>query len=366
MNKIKLGSFEAIAVILTITIAHSILTLPKSIITSVGSSTLINVAFVSIVAFIFCLVIYKLLSKFPGLDIIDISYILGGKVLQTIVGILFLAYIIFISSVLLRIFANCLQIVYYPMTDLIFIISLFIIGTIIACTFKSIAAFRSTIVIVPIVVLSILFLFVANTKYFNFENVFPILGNGASATFGSGLSNLFAFGGIMCLYLLPPMLKKQRDFKKITVVSIVISAIYLLFTVATILFMFNSFSFTDQLMPLYSAVRHIEFGTFFQRLDSLFLLIWILSFFCYLGCITNFSMGIFKKVTNVKSTKLVLYPFLFIILGLSLLPKDEAIVEFLESTVYKYAFLIFIVGICLCLLLLATFKNKRKKEKSEE
>lgn len=361
MNKVKLGNLEAIATILSFTVAHSVLTLPKSIIGSVGSSAVLNIAYVSIIAFVVCLIICKLLNKFPGMDIIDISYSLGGKPLQTIVGILFLAYIIFVSSILLRIFANCLQIVYYPMTDLIFIISLFIIGIIVACYQKFNAVFRTTLVIVPVVILGIIFLFIANTKYFNFENIFPIFGNGTTETFIFGAGNLFAFGGIACLYLLPPMLKNSNQFKKISVISIIISAIYLLLTIATILFMFNSFSFTDKLMPLYSAVRHIEFGTFFQRLDSLFLLTWILSFCCYLGVATNFSMGIIKKVTNIKNTKLVLFPFVLTILGVSLLPKSEAITNFLEGTVYKYVFLIFVIGFSISLLALAAIKNKKPK-----
>ena len=64
--------------------------------------------------------------------------------------------------------------------------------------------------------------------------------------------------------------------------------------------MFSSESFTNELMPLYSAVRYIEFGTFFQRLDSIFLLIWILSFFCYLGIMFTICTNIFKKTTNLE------------------------------------------------------------------
>lgn len=363
MDNTKLSTFEAIAVVLTVTLTHSVLTLPKAIMSTTGSSVLLNIAYISIIAFGLCLVIYKLLSKFPGLDIIDISKYLGGKHFERIAGIGALAYIIFISSVLLRIFANSLKIVYYPMTDLIFIISIFVIAIPIACNLKENSVFKANLAIVPIVMFSVAFLFVANSKYFHFENIYPVFGNGVNETFGVGITNLFAFGGIATLYFLPPMLKNYKQLKKISIVSVIISAIYFLLTIATILFMFNPSAFTNELMPLYSAVRYIEFGTFFERQDSLFLLIWILSFFCYLGIMFNICTSVFKKVTNLKSDRLISYPFALLVLGCSLLPKNESVTNFLEGTVYRYIFLIFPVAVYLIILVLAGLKKKKASVK---
>lgn len=358
MNNIKLSNFEAIAIIVTITVTHSILTLPKSIMSPVDSAALLNIVYVSILAFILSAIIYKLLSKFPGLDILDVSEILGGKLLKRIVGFIFLAYVLFVSSVLLRTFAHCLKIVYYPMTDLIFILAIFAISIPISCTLSSETVFKANLIIIPIVLLSIVFLFIANTKYFNYHNVYPLFGNGLNATFGKGASNIFAFGGITVLYLLPPILKDNKQFKKVSMISTVLSTIYFILTIATILFMFSSVSFTNELMPLYSAVRYIEFGTFFQRLDSVFLLTWILAFFCYLGISYRFCTSIYKKITNIKSDKLISYPLTLLVLAISMLPKDESITNFLEGTVYRYMFLGLNVGLSLMILFLAYIKKK--------
>ena len=363
MDNSKLSTFEAIAVILTVTLAHSVLTLPKAIMSEAGSSVLLNIAYISVIAFVFCLVIYKLLSKFPGSDIIDISKFLGGKLFQRIAGFGTIAYILFTSSVLLRIFGNCLKIVYYPMTDLVFIISIFVIAIPIACNLKGNSVFKANLAIVPIVMFSVVFLFIANSKYFHLENIYPIFGNGLNETFGIGITNLFAFGGIAAIYFLPPMLKNKKQLKKVAIVSVIISAVYFLLTIATILFMFSPTAFTNELMPLYSAVRYIEFGTFFERQDSIFLLIWILSFFCYLGIVFNFCTNIFKKVTNLKSGRLVSYLFALLALGCSLLPKNESVTNFLEGTVYRYLFLILPISIYLVILVLASFKNNKIKAK---
>ena len=249
------------------------------------------------------------------------------------------------------------------MTDLIFIIAIFVLAIPIACNLKTSSVFRANLAIVPIVILSVLFLFFASAQHFRFGNVFPLFGNGVNETVGIGITNIFAFGGIAILYFLPPLLKNKKQLKKVSIISIIISAIYFLLTIATILFMFSPDSFTNELMPLYSAVRYIEFGTFFQRQDSLFLLIWILSFFCYLGIMFNLCTNIFKKITNLKSDKLISYPFALLVLGCSLLPQNESITNFLEGTVYRYIFLIFPIGTYLIILILATLKKKRIKAK---
>ena len=248
------------------------------------------------------------------------------------------------------------------MTDLIFIISIFVISIPIACTLKENSVFKANLAIVPIVMFSVFFLFIANSKYFHLENIYPIFGNGINETFGTGITNLFAFGGIAALYFLPPMLKNQNQLKKVSLVSVIISAVYFLLTIATILFMFSPTAFTNELIPLYSAVRYIQFGTFFERQDSLFLLIWILSFFCYLGIMFNIGTNVFKRVANLKSDKLISFPFALLALGCSLLPKNESVTNFLEGTVYRYIFLIFPIGVYFVILLLAIFKKNVKSK----
>ena len=73
MLKSKIGTVEAIMLILTIIVAHTILSLPKDILTSMKSASILNLIYVGIIAIIISYVIFRLLKNFPGLDIIDIS-----------------------------------------------------------------------------------------------------------------------------------------------------------------------------------------------------------------------------------------------------------------------------------------------------
>ena len=81
------------------------------------------------------------------------------------------------------------------------------------------------------------------------------------------------------------------------------TTVYLIFTVATLLFIFSFFLNISEISPLYNATRYIEFGSFFQRLESVFLLIWILVFTCYLSISLKMATYIFQKLTNLNDSK---------------------------------------------------------------
>lgn len=359
MTKSKIGTVEAIMLVLTIIVTHTISSLPREILVSTKSATIINLIFVSILAIMTSCLIVKLLKNFPGSDIIDISEYLGGKVFKNIIGIIFILYFLVSSSILLRNFCESLKIIYYPMTNIIFIIAMFIIAICIANRLDFNASLKTNLLILPLVLASIVFLFFANMNKFVPQRIFPIFGDGLFNTFVLGLGNLSAFGGIAFLYFLPPMLKEPKKMKKIAIVSIGISAIYLILCVSTLLFMFSFFIDANEITPLYNATRYIEFGSFFQRLESVFLLIWVLAFACYLSIISRFSMNIFKKLTNIETSQPLVDIFGLLILGISLIPENYAISDMFETKIYPYLVLGigFVLGISI--LILANIMKKR-------
>ncbi len=65
MDKNKIGNIEAIALVFTVVINHTILTLSKDIVSNTKSAALLNVLYIGIIAILIAFIIYKLLNKFP-------------------------------------------------------------------------------------------------------------------------------------------------------------------------------------------------------------------------------------------------------------------------------------------------------------
>ena len=360
MSNSRISVPEAVSIVLIILVAHTLVSLPKSLLKVTGSATIINLLYVGIIMFFLVLLIVKLFKGFAGQDIIDISNFLGGPIFQKIVGMIFIFYFIFSSSILLRNFCECLKTVYYPMTSLFFILLTFIIALCISNNFNFSVTAKINLIILPIIFVSILFIFFANNQNLSFENMAPILGNGLFDTFVTGLGNLGAFGGIVFLYFIPPYLKEPKKFKKVAMISIGLSIVYLIICVAIILLTFTFLLKVDEIMPLYSAARYIEFGSFFQRLESILLLIWIIGMACYFSITLHITMNIFKKITNISDSKPLLVPFALLMLSISLLPSNYSISKYLETDIYPR--IVIWIGLVLStlILILAYFKKRIK------
>lgn len=361
MENTQIGNKEAIALLVTITFNHIILSLTKTIVETTASASLINILFVGLITIIFTCIICYFLNKFPTFDLLDISNYLGGNILKWIIGLLYVAYFIFFSGTLLHIFASFLQIVYFPMTKIFYIILLFIIGAFIICRMRHNAVYRSTFIIFPLIIISTLFLFFSNIEYYEIEKIYPLLGNGIFETFVLGLSNMFAFQGLAYIFFLPPMLKEPNKVKHIAITSIIFSCIFLLLCVSIILFMFNAFIETDELLPLYSSAKYINFGSFFQKLDTLFVFIWIITFISYLSITLKFASNILKKISNATTGSFFTFLLSISLLIASLWQKNYTISTFVADIVYKYSFFILVIGVTLLILLLATFKRKIRR-----
>ena len=361
MDNTKIGNKEAIALLVTITFNHIILNITKSIIDTTASASLLNVLYIGIITIIFTSIICYFLNKFPTFDLIDISKYLGGNALKWIIGLLYIGYFIFFGGILLNVFSTALQIIYFTYTKIFYIALLFIITAIVACNFRHNAIYRSTLIFFPFLIISTLFLFFSNMSFYQPEKMYPIFGNGLFTTFVSGICNMFSFQALAYIYFMPSILKEPNQIKKIAINAIALSCIFLLIAVAIILFMFNGFVDTDELMPLYSAVKYIEYGSFFQKLDSIFVLIWIIAFISYLSITLKFCSNIFKKLTNTTNEIIFTFLFAIILFIISLWPKNYAISTFFADSVYKYTFMILVVVITFLVLLFSVIKQKVKE-----
>lgn len=365
MDLYKIGKTEAIALFVVIILNHLVLNLPKVFFETAGSAAWLNALYVFLLAFIFIIIILKLFKNFKGMDILDVSKFLGGNSLKIIIGILFLVYLLIISSSLLRDLCRSLNIIYFKNIPTSLLLLVFLIVASIANHIGNNVIVKITTIITSIVLLNLGITFFLGTFHADINNIFPILGNGAKEVFLSGSSNIFAFSGIVVLYFIMPMLKDPSEFNKIGIWGIVISGIYLILGVLSLLLSFSNAVGIYDFSPIYLIVRSTQIGKFLQRPESLFMFFWILSLMTYISVIIMLCCTIFKKISKTTKAKPLAYFFASIIFSLALAPENIAQVKFIEDTVYKYysiTLLFFISGV---ILILANIKHHRKNMKLE-
>lgn len=363
MNLSKLETLEAIGLISVVMINKIILNYPKVIIKDTESSAWITTILISIIVTLFAYFIATLFKKFPGQDILDVSNYLGKKYLKIPVGIIHILFLIAISSLVIRNFSESLKIIYFNNSPIIYLILFFIISACIANKFGIKVISKANLMIAPIIFISILIIIFSTSKNFVFQRLLPILGYGINETFFSNLTDIFGFTGLAYLLFLQPLLKKQDDLRKISVISMIISGVYLFLSVASLLLVFSFVTESNESISIYLLAKTIRYGEFLQRANSLFIFIWILSILSYVSIVIFFTIYITRKLANLSNTNSINYCYGSIIFGCALLYENVAqYLDFIENAL-KYAILIFLFGINTLILILANIKIKKSQNR---
>lgn len=357
MNSQRLKVYEAIGLIITLLTINLVLQVPSALITLTGSATLINIIYITFIAIIFFLIIYSIFSLFPGCDIVDISEYLGGRLLKFIVGIMILFFIFISTSIIIRLFAESLSLIYFSHLNINSIILVFIIicGIINFLGFKSIC--RINAIIIPFMLFSIVFLYFSSINNYTFQRIFPLIGYGLKETFVNGITNIFSFGGIFLIFLIFPYLSQKKEFKKVGIYSILIYGLFLLFCISSLLFSFPQISSTSSPLSLYLLARQISLGTYIQSIDAIFLLVWIPFLLSYLSIKLYFALSIFQKITNIKHPSGMIYSFCAILFITTILSRNIAEINFLANEFYKYLILGFVFIFNIVILILSFIKK---------
>lgn len=283
----------------------------------------------------------------------------GGPVLKAITSIIFTVYLIFVSSILMANFSEFLHVVYFHSSPTWIITLIFVITAIIANKLGFRSLIKVNTLIVPIVLITELVVFLGGLGKIEFQRALPILGYGFGQTFISGFSNIFAFGGLIYLYLIRPNLKNNVNYKKVGIISISLSGLFLLLSVASLLFLFPFLINGVNTLSVYMSTRIIEFGTFFERTDALFIFVWLFAFISYLCVIIAYISKINQKNCNVKNLSIFIYLTGLLILAVSLIPSNTSVIRFAETVLYKNAALFIVFGYSFIILIIGYLKKKK-------
>ena len=304
MENSKITKIEAIFLILIVMVNRIILNLPFSIIQVTKTGSTVNLIYIGIIGLIIVILINKLFEKFPSSDILDISEYLGGNIFKIIIAIIAITFLFLSLYITLAEFSNLLEIIYFKRSPKIFILMFFILASLIANLIGFRPIIKTICAIVPFTILSILITFSGSIDKFEFSNFTPILGEGAKQVFLIGLQNLFSFSMINFFIFFKPILKNTYEFSKITISSFVISWLLLFVTVISLISAFPMSQDTSAINYLYLLSKKITLGNFIQRIDALFIFLWILSVFCYLSIVMFMMNVISKKITNCENKQM--------------------------------------------------------------
>jgi spore germination protein (amino acid permease) len=298
------------------------------------------------------------------LDIADQALGSAGRIA---VGMIFLVYLVYISALVLREFGEDMKVIALTDSPISFIIMFFLVGIIVAAYMGIEAIVRLTALIVPVIFIGFLIITIGIMPYFQFGNILPLLGDGAGAILGKGSLKLSNFSAVSIIFFITPFLRTHRCMKTVGYFTISLAGVFFTWSVYSYLLAFPYPTTIEFFIPIYQMARIFEYGRFFQRIESVFLLIWAASALLYLSGGFYFILYVFRKTFGLEHQKPVIWSFAVLLFTLSMLPPNLTSALILETRYFRNYIWIITFAIPIVLLLIAhgVRKNSKKGGKSE-
>lgn len=361
-NNNKFGTFETVSLLINAICARVFLNFPRNIIENSGTAAWIQIIYVSIIAVIFFTIIQRLYLDFENKNIIEIAELAGGSAGRVIVGMIMILLLLYICPVILREYAENMKIIALSASPISFVIMFFVAGMIWGAYFGIEAIARFHAIMAPCITVTFLFLILAVAPNYDFTNIFPILGNGADKIFGKGFFAVSTYAPLLYLFFLAPFVKTHKIFKRSGYIALML-CFFILFTATLAYSVVLSYPISTQyFLPMYQLARLINYGRFFQRIESVFMLAWALTGVAYLSIILFFIVYCFKITFNLDYHKPLIFPFSVIIVTLSLLPENLLQAINLETKYYSYFSWAITFGVTIITLVIAKARGKTVKK----
>lgn len=363
-DKVIIGKWETVFLVANTLCIGLFVSTPMSLALDSGNAAWIEMLYVGILV----LIIFKLTSimirPFNGRNILEITEYLGGKILKGIVGIIFCATLFLEFSVLLMDFAENTKISILPTTPVIFTELFYLVAIMIAAYIGIETISRMHLILYPLILIGLASIFLAAIPYFNLNNIFPLLGTGPKNIFVNSLNRIGIFSELLVLYILWSFSGKNFTIEKYYTRGIILSVA--LFTISIFIFVivFPYPKSTSLYLPFFNMAKMIEYGKFFQRVESIFVFLWTLSGMLYLSVIFFAMLFVFQKSFNLKYYHPMILPFAIIAFTVSIFPENLMEMNyFIRQRILKYSWTTAIaIPFVICLFAFV----KRKKVKGAE
>ncbi|PQP83471.1 spore gernimation protein [Paenibacillus sp. PCH8] len=310
---------------------------------------------------------YKLHRTYPTLSLIEICPKLLGKWIGSVLAVAYLFYFLMGASICIREVGDFMTTQIYLQTPIRAIIILFVM----AMTWGMLKGLstigRSAEVLVPFVVFGLLFLIICLLPQTELSRLKPFLNTPVfSIMDGSIRGAASSFGELIILSMIIPYVAHSSHLRRDMMLSTLLGGAMLTSLVLIALLVLGPTLTQHDIYISYILAQKINIGNFFQRMEALTAITWLLStYFKSLLYVFGFVVGT-AQLFRLKDYKPLILPSMMLFFAMSILISPN-IIFYTITILYAWFDWDFTVSIVLPLFLLlvhqarALFKKHRTK-----
>ena len=294
------------------------------------------------------------------MDSLDIAKFVGGNFLFIICGIILSSYLLLLAILTFSEFTQNLQNVIFPDAPQDYVAIFFGIAIIISLYLGIRGIFRTASLIAPLISIAFLLVFIILFKYIDLTNFTPILGSNASEFWLQGITRIGRFEGVFYFLLISPYVKSQ---KKVAYLSFLQTILLVLPTIFLLVGIIPYPTIIENYFPIFEITRLISLGRFIQRVDSIFILLWILATFVYMSLTIHFLILYVQKIFGLKYSNRLIPLFTMNIIAISSIFVDYEITIPIRNFVFVYITPFILCVIPIMVLISARIKRRMQCNK---
>lgn len=356
--KDKFGMAEATVILSLAAMSRMFLTFPRHLVEHSGPAAWLSVLSGLVMILIQVYIFSLLLKPHPDKNLIDVTRDALGKFVGTAVNITYAIFLLGVAAIYTRTFSEALLVSALPRTPISIVTIGYVAMALLGAYLGLSSLARATRVVYPFVLTGMAILMLALVPEWEFSQIFPILGNGPYRVFLLGGINAGGISEILMAAIIVQYFYSPGMFGKITSRAMALAFAYLTALELVLLLVFNHHVIEEYTLPFFELARMIHLGRFFQRIESIFIIIW-----GFIGMI-KVSLSLYCAAVTLTTTfklpdyRPLLWTLTLVIFVASLLPPDMPTAIMIESFYIRIISWIPCLG--LPLVVLATDRIKRR------
>lgn len=295
-----------------------ILTLPQRIAGSTNASDgWASILGAGIIILFFVWITAKLAAQFPKMTFVEYAARLISKPAAITITLLFALYLLMFTSNIIRSVANVAKDYLFERTPLEVLMLVFFLVVIYGAAGSRAGLLRLNLMFFPVALIVLILILLFNLKHFEIDNILPVFQTEWSGYMKAARESLYSFLGFEIVLFYIALMNRTQKAPKAAMVGMTLPILIYMIVYIVVIGVFGNQATSQIIGPLIDLAKEVIVpGQFFERIESIFFVIWIMTLFNTTAMAFDVSIIALTSVfTKTKKINLIFItsPFVFLI-----------------------------------------------------
>ncbi|MBV7272368.1 endospore germination permease [Clostridiaceae bacterium UIB06] len=336
-NKEFITPYGLFATIVVTVIGVGVFSLPRDLATNVNTDGWIIALISGIISYFLIYIALSVVENNKYSKFFNILELNFGKIIGSILALIFIIYNIFAVSIGMRVFIEVIKMYLLQRTPTEFLIIITILTGLYLVRGEVGSLIKFNEIAFWVMFLPITFVLLLTLNRTDFTNIFPIFNSAPDEYVKALRSTIYSFGGIEIIYLVLPFMKNKKSIAKVALKSIIFVALFYVIIIIFCLAVFAKEQTKILLWPTITMIKSINIpGAFIERWEGIIMALWVVFYFTTFVNSYYLSSDILKDMLNLHDIKLssaLIVPFIY---AIALYPENIAELYDISNSILPY------------------------------